>query len=95
MIFRTKTQMSTATWRDVELAGSQGSITGISLSSKTNNFGKGVSERFADNGNLMAAWVILLGAAVLFGFSTCKYVQVREDASELNEPLVRSQGIPA
>jgi hypothetical protein len=95
MMFRTNTQMLTATWRDVELAGSQGSITGISLSSNANIYGKGVTERFADNGNLMAAWVVLLGASVLFGFSTYKYIQVREDASELNEPLVPSEGIAA
>ena len=47
----------TATWRDVELAGSQGSITSVNLNvpHTLSNWGKGIVQRTTDNGRLVAA----------------------------------------
>jgi hypothetical protein len=98
MKFKDKTKMLTASWRDVEVAGFQGTITGITLSvsgSSYGSYGKNLVQKASDNAALTTSWLVLLFSAVLFGFAGYRFKNIREE-SELAEPLVpSSDGVAA
>ena len=91
----------TATWRDVELAGSQGSITSVNLNvpHTLSNWGKGIVQRTTDNGRLVAAWIVLLLSSVLLGFSAYRFIMATKEAEDesnnYEEPLVAEDGVTA
>jgi ABC-type multidrug transport system permease subunit len=87
--------MLTASWRDVEVAGFQGTITGITLSVSGSSYGKNLVQKASDNSALTTSWLVLLFSAVLFGFAGYRFKNILEE-SELAEPLVpSSDGIAA
>jgi hypothetical protein len=93
MKFATHTKMVAATWRDVELAGSQGTITSVSLPNESVKlFGSNQSERSADLYRMLMAWFGIFSSAVLLGAGYFRYVDAKAEfeRSTLNEPLVRS-----
>ena len=79
-----------ATYKDIELAGLQGSITGVQLNDVS--YGKYYQDLQHDLHTVLINWAVLFGSAILFGFSLYIYnrtvTEVREAAHALNEPLV-------
>ena len=83
--------MMTATFKDIELAGTQGSITGV----KVNQISYGKTDRDVIHStvNTALSWLLLFFCAVMFGISCSFLMQAREitrkaHAALLNEPLV-------
>jgi hypothetical protein len=69
MKFSTHTTMLTMSWRDVEVAGFQGTFTGITLSVSGSSYRKNFVQKASDNAALTTSWLLLLFSAVLFGFA--------------------------
>jgi len=93
MKFATHTKMLTATWRDVEIAGAQGTITSITLPhAATRVFGSAASDRSKDFYRTILAWLGLLASAGFLAVGYYRYVDAKADyeRSALNEPLVPS-----
>ena len=101
MKFKTKTKMMTATWRDIELAGTQGSITNVDLAHfySTSSWGKGLVQRTQDNSRLVAAWVVLLLSSVVLAFCAYRFIVAlgdsKEETTNYQEPLVTEDGVTA
>eukprot|EP00934_Nitzschia_sp_Nitz4_P005098 Nitzschia sp. Nitz4//scaffold151_size53849//46947//48605//NITZ4_006731-RA/size53849-snap-gene-0.36-mRNA-1//-1//CDS//3329537168//5088//frame0 len=82
--------MESASWRDVELAGAQGSITSVLLPSSL-VIGKGLTEKRNDISDLTYAWLFLSFSIVLLAFTLFRFKNIKEDADfDLEEPLVPS-----
>lgn len=90
MQFRETTQMLTATWKDVELAGAQDTITSIRLTTSSSTLiGKGLLEKQSDISALTMGWLLLLISVTLFVFSLYRLKSIKDDVdAELEEPLV-------
>ena len=83
--------MLTATFRDVELAGVQGSITGVKVNQVS--YGKTDREMVHSTVNTALSWLLLFFCAVMFGISCSFLMQARQikrraEAAMLKEPLV-------
>ena len=85
MKFKTKTKMLSATYRDVEMAGHQGTITRVAVGNYV--FGSSISEK-ADTKKLILSYGFLAVSACLFLFSIYRYRSVKSEQQGLTEPLV-------
>lgn len=95
MLFRTLNgnTLMPATWADIEMAGAQGTITGVKLanghiqgSDKSHpasnvQFGKSLDQRSRDNARLIVAWLFLLMSIVTFSFFLYRYCVTLEDGT--------------
>ena len=85
MKFRTKTKMMTASFRDVELAGQQGTITGVALGHGNHQgglffrFGSSSDQRFSDGVKVAFAWVVLVVSALVFAYAAVQWRNAQED----------------
>jgi len=105
MKFKTKTEMITATWTDVEMAVTQGSIATIAFPGvkKTEfSFTASVQERQGGGGgggggpSFLSAWIMLIVSTALFVASWFRLRSVQSQAAALEEPLISSkQGVSA
>ena len=89
MKFKTQTTMMTASWRDVEMAENQGTITGLSLhlravGSNRNFFGRGLPERRQDRIKVMTAWLFLLFSIVFLVFTAWRWNQARQAIKDVD-----------
>jgi hypothetical protein len=87
MKFRSKTQMLTASWRDVETAAMQGTITRLQIPAKaggSSSFqtGKGILQRTNDYLAEAGAWIFLIVSVVLFGGNIYRYISIRNELLE-------------
>jgi hypothetical protein len=101
MKFATHTRMVVATWRDVEMAASQGTLTSVSIamSEEMNTANSGNSKKIKvttivqsltyENAYYGMAWTFLVASAVLFGACMWKLKRAGDDSSDImKEPLV-------
>jgi hypothetical protein len=94
MKFKTKTTMLTATWRDVELASTQSTITSVTMpQGKSRLFGSNITARSRDQYTILMSWFALFSAAVMLGVSFVNYstAKAEYDRSEYKESLVPSE----
>jgi hypothetical protein len=91
MKFRTKTQMMTASYRDVEMAGAQGTITTVKVGRY--QFGSPETDIDADPLKLRLSWVALIGCAGIFTISAFRFMRAKNEQGLLREPLVASSGV--
>jgi hypothetical protein len=93
MKFRTHTQLLTAYFKDVELAGAQGTISSI----KFNDFKYGQSEMKKETKNTPYSWAFLLFSGISFVWAAKNLNQSRSSARQqhLKVPLVSSGGVAA
>ena len=103
MKFKSKTRMMTASWRDIEMAGAQGTITSIQFPGLEGNFqftgprstttlvyGGGLKQRMSDKVSIGVAWVSLFMSSLLFGASSYHlYKTAKDELYSLKEPMVR------
>lgn len=89
--------MLTASWRDMEIAGIQGTITTVTIpgmggSASIIKGSRGLAERNADVAAATVSWIVLIVSAALLGTSFYRYRRVKADAQEegLREPLTPS-----
>jgi hypothetical protein len=92
MKFATHTKMMTASYRDVEMAGAQGTITAVKVGSL--KFGNAESDRDRDPLKLRLSWAALIGCAGMFFFTVFRFIRLQNDQG-LREPLVASSGVAA
>ena len=102
MKFASNTLIEVATWRDVELAVSQGSTTAIRNpkfvtdrfyhTGRVTSFGNGVRSKTTDTYWMVLAWVALIGSAMFMGITSYGYFDIKSDLdrqkSALKEPLM-------
>ena len=103
--------MELASWRDVEVAVSQGSTTTIrdptsvsrdyrfNTPKKVNTFGKSVRSKTTDIYWMALAWVALIGSAILMGITSYGYFDIKSDLDRhktgMNQPLMYPTHVPA
>jgi hypothetical protein len=90
MKFATKTTMLTASWRDIETASFQGSITAVQIPGMKEAFqtGKGLGPE-TDVVAQLSAWVVMGLSAVLFVGSLYRLKSTMDETQrDLREPLV-------
>jgi hypothetical protein len=99
MKFKTETNMWTARWTDVELAIEQGTIDDVPevksayspFSKVFKNYGYAVQQQRKDTTALVFAWIFVTLSAVIFGFSLFRFCAIKDDADEIQEPLMASE----
>jgi len=91
-MFRDNTDLMTGSFKDVELAGQQGSITSFSLHGFT--YGQTEKMRATRQTRAVFAWMYLFASAALFGYAGAGLIKARRRAHEqqLAQPLMASDG---
>lgn len=97
-LFASQSQLISATVKDIELAGDQGTITTVQLPAVMNDgsskvvvtYGKGLNEKNADTNSVLLNWLLLLISGVAFAFTAWRYNTIKQEYGEdaLEEPLV-------
>lgn len=86
--------MLTAFYRDIEVAGTQGTITGVTV--KGVSFGVSEAQMWQSRIDKAFAWAFLIIAAAVFGWAAYHYNSSRRVVkNHLRQPLVPSSGVAA
>ena len=92
MRFKATTEMLSASYKDIQMAGAQGTITSVKVG--THKFGKLASRRSLDTLVYRGAWAGMVASGLLFLIATINYFSVKADRA-MTEPLVPSSGVSA
>jgi hypothetical protein len=94
MKFATHTKMMTASYRDIEMAGAQGTITRAQVGS--HQFGRSETDQTGDPKKVKLIWAAFIGCMVFFSYSVFLLWKTKTNAEGLlSEPLVASSGVSA
>lgn len=99
MKFRTKTDMLTATWNDIEVAMNQGTIARLPFKASGSGgsafkfSGYALAEEQEEMTRLAFAWICLMVSAILFGSALYRCKSIKEEAEDegINTPLICSE----
>ena len=96
MKFATHTRMMVATWKDVELAATQGTLTAVIMSKKTVGGNSSIGdyfkisridrqyygESFMDDIWFIVGFVTMIASAAFFAYAVFRFVSFREEFSD-------------